>query len=64
MVVCHCFALNDKTIAEVARTSNPSVDAVGAACGAGSKCGGCQPLIEEVLAQTQAAAGSQIGSFR
>ena len=49
MVVCHCLALNDAAIADVASPNNPTVDAVVAACGAGSKCGGCRPLIEEVL---------------
>lgn len=49
MVVCHCLALNDVAILELAQPGVPSVDAVVAACGAGSKCGSCRPLIGEVL---------------
>lgn len=57
MVVCHCLALNDATIANVAAMQSQSVDledvvdAVVQACGAGSECGGCRPLIEEILEQ-------------
>ena len=63
MVVCHCLALNDAAIADVARTNKPSVDAVVAACGAGSKCGGCRPLIEEVLDKALSKASSQVVSI-
>ena len=49
MVVCHCFALNDQAIAAAARAGANSVDAIAAGCGAGSDCGGCRPIIEDVL---------------
>ena len=49
MVVCHCLALNDRAIAELARSGTATVDDITAACGAGGKCGGCRPLIEEVV---------------
>lgn len=48
MVVCHCLALNDAALTDMAAAEGLSVDAVAAACGAGSKCGGCRPLIAEV----------------
>lgn len=64
MVVCHCLALNDAAIAEVAVKECPSVDAVVAACGAGSKCGSCRPLIGEVLERALSAIQPEVASVR
>ena len=51
MVVCHCWAVNDKAI--VAEILSGAIDAETLAerCGAGSRCGGCRPVVEELLAQ-------------
>ena len=63
MVVCHCFALNDAAISEVVDSGLVDVDAVVEACGAGSKCGGCRPLIEEVLQQLVTKGNAQVVSI-
>jgi bacterioferritin-associated ferredoxin len=51
MFVCHCRALTDGEISEVITGGACDLDEVGDRCGAGITCGGCCPLIEELLAQ-------------
>ena len=50
MVVCHCQAINDKAIVAEILSGALDVDAVAARCGAASRCGGCRPVVEELLA--------------
>ena len=50
MVVCHCQAVNDKAIVAEILSGALDADAVAARCGAGSRCGGCRPVVEELLA--------------
>ena len=51
MFVCHCRALTDGEIREVITGGACDLDEVGDRCGAGITCGGCCPLIQELLAQ-------------
>ena len=51
MFVCHCRALTDREIREVITAGACDLDEVGDRCGAGITCGGCCPLIEELLAR-------------
>lgn len=51
MVVCHCLAVNDKVVRLIIGQGAASVEDIAAASGAGAQCGGCIPLIEELLAQ-------------
>lgn len=51
MVVCHCNAVNDRTIRAEIATGALDADAVANRCGAGARCGSCQPLVERLLAQ-------------
>ncbi len=53
MVVCHCLALNDRTISKLCTDGPVTVDDVVAQCGAGGRCGGCRPTIEALLAEHQ-----------
>jgi bacterioferritin-associated ferredoxin len=48
MVVCHCAAINDVTIARFRREGATVADVV-AGCGAGGDCGGCIPVLEDLL---------------
>lgn len=52
MVVCHCEALNDKAIQAVVGAGACTVEDVQRACGAGGDCGGCRPVIEDLLRRT------------
>jgi bacterioferritin-associated ferredoxin len=49
MIVCHCRAITDRAIREAVRSGAVDLDAVEAATGAGSCCGGCQPTVEAVI---------------
>jgi bacterioferritin-associated ferredoxin len=51
MVVCHCHALNDRAIVEEILAGAVDADTVGARCGAGTRCGGCRPMVEALVAQ-------------
>jgi len=56
VLVCHCRAVNDRQIETAASlTGASSVRDIVTACGAGGVCGGCRPVIEEILAETTVA---------
>lgn len=59
MFVCHCRALTDRDIGEAIADGARDLDEVGLRCGAGVTCGGCCPLVQELL--DQAAAGRVAG---
>jgi len=50
MLVCHCHAVSDRVVREAVRCGARSVSAVGEACGAGTGCGGCHEVVEEIVA--------------
>jgi len=49
MLVCHCLRVFDRTIRQCVRDGAASQAAVTAACGAGSRCGGCRASIEQIV---------------
>lgn len=49
MVVCHCRAVNDATIRAEIEQGALTPDEVADRCGAGSRCGGCRPVIDELV---------------
>jgi bacterioferritin-associated ferredoxin len=51
MFVCHCRAVTDGEIREAISAGACDLEEVGLRCGAGITCGGCCPLIEELLAR-------------
>jgi bacterioferritin-associated ferredoxin len=55
MFVCHCRAVTDREIREAIAAGARDLDEVGSRCGAGITCGGCCPLIQELLAESGAA---------
>jgi len=65
MLVCHCHAVCDRTIRQCIREGARSADDVGDACGAGTGCGGCRPVIEDILeASGVAPAGATLIELR
>ena len=50
MVVCHCRAVNDKAIVAEILSGAVDADTLAERCGAGTRCGGCRPVVEELLA--------------
>src|SRR6266702_8974562 len=59
MFVCHCLALTDREIGEAIAAGARDLDEIGRYCGAGLTCGGCCPLLEELLEQWAAAAAGE-----
>lgn len=51
MYVCSCRGVSDRTVSQAIDEGAGDVGAVAARCGAGGRCGGCIPLIEELLAE-------------
>jgi bacterioferritin-associated ferredoxin len=51
MFVCHCRAVTDGEIREAITAGACDLEEVGRRCGAGITCGGCCPLIQELLAE-------------
>ncbi len=49
MIVCHCRAVNDRTIRQAIRSGACSRRQVARACEAGRTCGGCVPVINQLL---------------
>jgi bacterioferritin-associated ferredoxin len=49
VIVCHCRAVNDRQIEAAALCGASTVRDIVGACGAGGVCGGCRPVIEEIL---------------
>jgi bacterioferritin-associated ferredoxin len=50
MIVCHCRGLSDRAIREVIRRGARSPREVAIACRAGRDCGGCIPIVRELIA--------------
>ena len=49
MIVCHCHAVTDREIRQVAAQGAQSRVDVTRACRAGGDCGGCHPHVELIL---------------
>ena len=55
MVVCHCHAVSDREIREEIRSGALDAESLAERCGAGSRCGGCGPVVAALLAETSVA---------
>ena len=49
MLVCHCFAVNDRRVRAAIEAGARDESDVAAACGAGLDCGGCLPAVARLL---------------
>jgi NAD(P)H-nitrite reductase large subunit len=54
-IVCHCFAVRDRTIQRAIRNGATTLDDVRAECQATSRCGGCEPVVLDMLAEADTA---------
>ncbi len=59
MYVCCCKGVSDKVIRAAVREGAHTVEAVGAACGAGTRCGSCRPEIYDLI-HDELAAGRRL----
>lgn len=49
MLVCHCHGVTDRTIRQQVREGAATPAQVTRRCRAGSRCGGCKPVIRELV---------------
>jgi bacterioferritin-associated ferredoxin len=49
MYVCSCRGVTDRTIRAAIVAGASTVDEIGRRCGAGTRCGGCWPVLDELL---------------
>ncbi len=49
MILCHCMGVSDRAVFTAIRGGASSVGEVARACRAGTGCGGCLPLIQELI---------------
>ena len=49
MLICHCRAVNERTVEASILAGARGTDDVADMCGAGGQCGGCISAIEELL---------------
>ena len=55
MIVCHCKGLTDRDIREAVRRGNAELNHKnGEAIEAGRACGGCRPLVDEIIIRASA----------
>ena len=56
MLVCHCKSVSEREVRDAIRSGACTRRDVARRCaGAGSMCGGCRPLIDELLEVSDAA---------
>lgn len=51
MYVCLCRGVSERKVRSAISRGARTVEEVGAACGAGTRCKGCWPLIDDMLAE-------------
>jgi bacterioferritin-associated ferredoxin len=49
VLICHCRAVNDRTVAAAIAAGARAPEDLAAMCGAGARCGGCVPALCELL---------------
>jgi bacterioferritin-associated ferredoxin len=61
MLVCHCKGLTDRDVRSAIEAGACTRREVTRSCGAGSVCGGCRPLIDELLETGERAPSADLG---
>lgn len=49
MLICHCKRVSDRAIRAAVREGASCKESVGDACGAGTGCGGCLPMVQRLI---------------
>ena len=55
MIVCSCHGVTDREIRQHACSGARTPRQVAEACGAGGACGGCRPVVREILEEAHGA---------
>jgi bacterioferritin-associated ferredoxin len=59
MLVCHCLAVRSREIEDVIARGARTTAEIARHCGAGGRCGGCEPAIAELLERHADSIGAQ-----
>ncbi|HEX4493568.1 MAG TPA: (2Fe-2S)-binding protein [Acidimicrobiia bacterium] len=59
MVICSCRAVTDRAVIGAIVEGATTVEEVADRCAAASRCGGCSPALERLLAEHLAARGRE-----
>lgn len=51
VIVCSCRAVNDRKIRDAVAAGACTIEEVGEACRAGTRCGGCWPILADLIAE-------------
>jgi bacterioferritin-associated ferredoxin len=49
MLVCHCKGVTEREVQRAIQSGACSLREIASQCGAGSVCGGCHPVIDDLL---------------
>lgn len=49
MLVCLCRRVSDRAVRSAIKDGARDVESISQKCGAGSRCGGCWPALEELI---------------
>jgi bacterioferritin-associated ferredoxin len=60
MILCQCKAVREHQVRCLIQQGACTRAALARACGAGSDCGGCRPVLDEILAEEKAS-GTVVG---
>jgi len=63
MIVCHCKAVTDRAIRLAVRGGARSRHEVAQACSANLRCGGCAPVIDEIIASETERESAEFAAF-
>ncbi|CAA9260083.1 MAG: hypothetical protein AVDCRST_MAG50-2951 [uncultured Acidimicrobiales bacterium] len=59
MYVCSCRGVTDRAVKAAVASGARTVEEIARECRAGSRCGGCWPVLAELLEQTSSDASSR-----
>ena len=62
MVVCHCNVVHDREIRAEILAGALDADDLAARCTAGTRCGGCKPVLEALIAETRVSIGHALSA--
>lgn len=62
MIVCCCKGISSQRLAELIANGADSLEAISAACGAGTDCGSCRDHIEEMVEEAASAPAERKGA--
>jgi bacterioferritin-associated ferredoxin len=52
-IVCHCNAVRERTIEKAIRRGAMTIEEIQDECGAAARCGGCEPVVRAMLADSR-----------